>query len=100
MGRRGSSASSLVQAGYEDDAGCVATMPVESMLVEVATPALAADLAALLRQCGYGDVEPAGRFVKIARIDPGMPRLEDIRLAALIDIWGGRHLGAAASRRR
>jgi hypothetical protein len=91
---------SLVRAANEDDARWVATMPVESMLVEVATPALAADLAALLRQCGYGDVEVGGRCVKIARINPGMPRLEDIRLAALIDVWGRRHLGAAASRRR
>jgi hypothetical protein len=75
-------------------------MPVESMLVEVATPVLAADLAALLRRCGYEDVEVGGRFVKVARINPRMPRLEDIRLDALIDIWGRRHLGAAASRRR
>lgn len=70
------------------------------MLVEVATPALAADLASLLRRCGYEDVEVGGRFVNVARINPGLPRLEDIRLAALVDVWGHRHGGAAASRRR
>jgi hypothetical protein len=75
-------------------------MPVESMLVEVATPVLAADLASLLRQCGYEHVEVGGRFVRVARVNPGLPRLEDIRLAALLDIWGRRHLGAAASRLR
>ena len=76
------------------------TLPVESMLVEVATPALAADLASLLRRCGYEDVKVERRFLTVARVNPGLPRLEDIRLAALLDVWGHRHGGAAASRRR
>jgi hypothetical protein len=70
------------------------------MRVEVDTAALAADLASLLRRCGYDDVEVGGRFVNVARVNPGLPHLEDIRLAALIDVWGRRHGGAAAARRR
>ena len=76
------------------------TLPAESIRVEVSTSALAADLALLLRRCGYEDVEVGGRFVTASRIDPGQPRLEDIRLAALVDVWRRRHEGASASRRR
>jgi hypothetical protein len=76
------------------------TLPAESIRVEVSTSALAEDLASLLRRCGYDDVEVGGRFVNAARIDPGQPRLEDIRLAALVDVWRRRHEGASASRRR
>jgi hypothetical protein len=78
----------------------VKTLPVESMLVEVATSALAADLASLLRRCGYEDVKVEGRFLNVARINPGLTRLEDIRLAALVDVWGHRQGGASALRRR
>jgi hypothetical protein len=70
------------------------------MRIEVATTALAADLASLLRRCGYEDVEVAGRFVNVARVNPGPPSLENIRLAALIDVWRRRHGDAVASRRR
>jgi hypothetical protein len=76
------------------------TLPAESMRFEVATSALAADLASLLRRCGYRDIEVEGRFVNAVRIDPGQPRLEDLRLAAFVDIWSRRHAGAVASRRR
>ena len=70
------------------------------MRLEVATPELAADLASLLRRCGYEDAEVRGRFVTVARLNPDLPPLEDIRLAAIIDIWRRRHGGVAASRRR
>jgi len=70
------------------------------MRIEVATAALAADLASLLQRCGYEDVEVGGRFVNVARVNPGPLPLEDIRLAALVDVWRRRHGGAAASRRR
>ena len=70
------------------------------MRLEVATPELAADLASLLRRCGYEDAEVRGRFVTVARLNPGPPPLEDIRLAAFVDVWRRRHGGAAASRRR
>jgi hypothetical protein len=69
------------------------------MRVEVETPALAADLASLLRRCGYEDAVVRGRLVQVARLNPGLP-LEDIRFAAIIDVWRRRHRDAAASRRR
>src|SRR5579872_5696459 len=74
--------------------------PVGSMRIEVGTSALAADLASLLRCCGYEDVEVAGRFLNVVRVDAGPPSLENIRLAALLDVWRRRHGGAVASRRR
>jgi hypothetical protein len=76
------------------------TLPAESMRFEVETEALAADLASLLRRCGYEDVEVGGRFVNALRIDPGQPLLEEIRLAGLVDVWRRRHGGAIASRKR
>lgn len=76
------------------------TLPGGSMRIEVATAALADDLACLLRRCGYGNVEVGGRFVDIARANPELPQLEDLRLAALVDVWRRRHGGAPASRRR
>jgi len=69
------------------------------MQIEVATSAFAADLASLLRRCGYQDVEIEGRFLRVARIHPDLRRLEDIRLAALIDVWRRRHDWATASRK-
>ena len=74
--------------------------PVASMRIEVATTALAADLASLLQRCGYEDVEVVGRFLNVARVQPGPLSLENIRLAALLDIWRRRHGGAVATRRR
>jgi hypothetical protein len=62
------------------------------MGVEVESPALASDLASLLRRCGYEDVEIRGRFVKVARLNPGLP-LEDVRFAAIVDVWRRRHGG-------
>jgi hypothetical protein len=70
------------------------------MRFEVATPALAADLAQLLRRCGYEHVDVEGRFVNAFRNDPGQPRLEDLRLGAFFDVWRRRHGDAAAARRR
>ena len=76
------------------------TLPAESLRFEVATSALAADLASLLRRCGYENVDVEGRFVDAVRIDPNQPGLEDIRLAGLIDVWRRLHGGASASRKR
>jgi hypothetical protein len=76
------------------------TLPAGSIRIEVSTSAFAADLALLLQRCGYEDVEVGGRFVNASRIDPGQPHLEDIRLAALVDVWRRRHEDASASRRR
>lgn len=60
------------------------------MGVEVETPALAGDLASLLRRCGYEDAVVRGRFVQVARRNPGLP-VEDIRFAAIVDVWHRRH---------
>jgi hypothetical protein len=100
MGGRGSSASSIARSRAGVDAQVVANAPpLVSIRIEVSTPALAADLASLLRPCGYEDVEVAGRFVNVTRANPGPPSLENIRLAALLDIWRRRHGGAVATRR-
>jgi hypothetical protein len=101
MGCRRSGASSIVQSPAAGNAlAVVDALSVGSMQVEVETPALAADLASLLRRCGYEDAEVRGRFVTVARLNPGLPPLEDLRLAAIIDVWRRRHGGVAAARRR
>lgn len=66
------------------------------MRVEVETPALAADLASLLQRCGYEDAVVRGRLVRVARLNPGLP-LEDIRFAAIVDVWRRRHRAVAGS---
>ena len=96
MGCRGSSASSIVPGAGAGDALAVVRAPsVGSIGVEVETPALAGDLASLLRRCGYEDAEVRGRFVEVARLNPGLP-LEDVRFAAIVDVWRRRHDGVAS----
>jgi hypothetical protein len=84
----------------EDAWSVTRVLRAEAMQVEVATSTLAADLASLLRRCGYQEVEIDGRFLRVARIHPDLRRLEDIRLAALVDVWRRRHGGAMAARRQ
>jgi len=101
MGCAGSGETSGADRPSPRDAMTVTqTLPGVSMRIEVATAALADDLARLLCRCGYTEVCVEGRFVDIGRANPELPRLEDIRLAALVDVWRKRHAGALAVRRR
>jgi hypothetical protein len=101
MGCAGSGETSGVARPSPRDAVTVTqTLPGVSMRIEVATATLADDLAGLLCRCGYTEVCVEGRFVDIGRANPELPRLEDIRLAAFVDVWRKRHAGASAVRRR